>query len=114
MSGNWPNTWEWETRVEAGRGSLPGAFILRRWGVLLSSPPDQKTLVHPFNVRDLLPSQLWQFFRYNGSLTTPPCYQSVVWTVFRDRAHISRAQVGAADIDGGCNPDRADCLFQAP
>ncbi|XP_049621937.1 carbonic anhydrase 14 [Suncus etruscus] len=54
---------------------------------------DQKTFVHPFNVRELLPSQLWQFFRYNGSLTTPPCYQSVVWTVFRDRAHISRAQL---------------------
>ncbi|XP_016047388.1 carbonic anhydrase 14 isoform X2 [Erinaceus europaeus] len=54
---------------------------------------DQKTLVPSFNMRGLLPLQLWQFFRYNGSLTTPPCYQSVLWTVFSQRAQISRAQL---------------------
>lgn len=47
----------------------------------------------PFNVRELLPQQLEQFFRYNGSLTTPPCYQSVLWTVFNRRAQISMGQV---------------------
>uniref|UniRef100_A0A8C6QYM9 carbonic anhydrase n=1 Tax=Nannospalax galili TaxID=1026970 RepID=A0A8C6QYM9_NANGA len=54
---------------------------------------DQKTSVPPFNVRDLLPQQLEQFFRYNGSLTTPPCYQSVLWTVFNRRAQISMGQL---------------------
>ncbi|XP_006902285.1 PREDICTED: carbonic anhydrase 14 [Elephantulus edwardii] len=54
---------------------------------------DQKTSVPPFNVRELLPPELGQFFRYNGSLTTPPCYQSVLWTVFNRRAQISMGQL---------------------
>ncbi|XP_004689512.1 PREDICTED: carbonic anhydrase 14 [Condylura cristata] len=53
----------------------------------------QTTSVPPFDVRGLLPTQLWQFFRYNGSLTTPPCYQSVLWTVFNHRAQISAEQL---------------------
>lgn len=47
----------------------------------------------PFNVGELLPPQLEHFFRYNGSLTTPPCYQSVLWTVFSRRAQISAEQL---------------------
>ncbi|KAF6074083.1 carbonic anhydrase 14 [Phyllostomus discolor] len=54
---------------------------------------DQNTSVPPFNVRELLPPVLAHFFRYNGSLTTPPCYQSVLWTVFSRRAQISREQL---------------------
>ncbi|XP_012892689.1 PREDICTED: carbonic anhydrase 14-like, partial [Dipodomys ordii] len=54
---------------------------------------DQKTSVPPFRLGELLPPQLEQFFRYNGSLTTPPCYQSVLWTVFHRRAQISVEQL---------------------
>ncbi|XP_058571910.1 carbonic anhydrase 14 isoform X1 [Neofelis nebulosa] len=54
---------------------------------------DQKTSVPPFNVGELLPQRLDQFFRYNGSLTTPPCYQSVLWTVFNRKAQISMGQL---------------------
>ncbi|XP_013366921.1 PREDICTED: carbonic anhydrase 14 isoform X2 [Chinchilla lanigera] len=57
------------------------------------SHKDQKTTVPPFSVRELLPSQLEQFYRYNGSLTTPPCYQNVLWTVFYRRAQISVGQL---------------------
>ncbi|XP_010614685.1 carbonic anhydrase 14 isoform X12 [Fukomys damarensis] len=57
------------------------------------SHKDQTTSVPPFSVRELLPPQLEQFFRYNGSLTTPPCYQSVLWTVFNRRAQISVGQL---------------------
>ncbi|XP_033056501.1 carbonic anhydrase 14 isoform X2 [Trachypithecus francoisi] len=57
------------------------------------SHKDQKTSVPPFNLRELLPPQLGQYFRYNGSLTTPPCYQSVLWTVFYRRSQISMEQL---------------------
>ena len=33
------------------------------------------------------------FFRYQGSLTTPPCSEIVLWTVYRTPLKISQAQV---------------------
>ncbi|XP_063001813.1 carbonic anhydrase 14 isoform X2 [Elgaria multicarinata webbii] len=54
---------------------------------------EQEKPVSAFNVRDLLPAHLGQYFRYNGSLTTPPCYQSVLWTVFQQPARLSDAQL---------------------
>uniref|UniRef100_A0A3B4YPL9 Carbonic anhydrase n=1 Tax=Seriola lalandi dorsalis TaxID=1841481 RepID=A0A3B4YPL9_SERLL len=46
-----------------------------------------------FNIRALLPARLDEYYRYDGSLTTPPCYPSVLWTVFRNHVTISRKQV---------------------
>ncbi|KAL4641968.1 carbonic anhydrase 12 [Arapaima gigas] len=53
---------------------------------------DQRVQVPAFNVRDLLPSQLDEYYRYDGSLTTPPCYPSVLWTVFRSPVTMSHRQ----------------------
>lgn len=33
------------------------------------------------------------YFRYMGSLTTPPCSEGITWTVFRDAVQLSTAQV---------------------
>ncbi|XP_065430842.1 carbonic anhydrase 14 isoform X3 [Chrysemys picta bellii] len=52
----------------------------------------QKVSIPSFNVHELLPGQLGHYFRYNGSLTTPPCSQNVLWTVFRQRVRISASQ----------------------
>ncbi|XP_041429479.1 carbonic anhydrase 14 [Xenopus laevis] len=53
----------------------------------------QSISVPSFNVRHLLPENLEDYFRYQGSLTTPPCYQSVLWTVFYHPVEISRSQL---------------------
>ena len=41
----------------------------------------------------LLPGDMDTFYRYAGSLTTPPCSESVVWTVFPSPIPISEQQV---------------------
>ncbi|XP_069734540.1 carbonic anhydrase 14 [Phaenicophaeus curvirostris] len=53
----------------------------------------QKTAIPSFSVQDLLPLRLDLYYRYNGSLTTPPCFQSVLWTLFQQPVRISRAQL---------------------
>ncbi|MEQ2247733.1 hypothetical protein ILYODFUR_012199 [Ilyodon furcidens] len=54
---------------------------------------DQRAFIPAFDVQSLLPKDLGRFYRYNGSLTTPPCYQSVFWTVFHETVQISKAQL---------------------
>ncbi|XP_061674991.1 carbonic anhydrase 14 [Syngnathoides biaculeatus] len=54
---------------------------------------NQKVFIPAFDVQSLLPEDLGRYYRYNGSLTTPPCYQSVIWTLFHERVQISKAQL---------------------
>ncbi|XP_066540009.1 carbonic anhydrase 14 [Hoplias malabaricus] len=53
----------------------------------------QRVAIPAFDVQTLLPRDLSRYFRYNGSLTTPPCHQSVLWTVFSERVRISHSQL---------------------
>ncbi|XP_075711263.1 carbonic anhydrase 12 [Rhinoderma darwinii] len=46
-----------------------------------------------FNVQDLVPERLDEYYRYEGSLTTPPCNPSVLWSVFRNPVFISEEQL---------------------
>ncbi|XP_026096956.1 carbonic anhydrase 6 [Carassius auratus] len=45
------------------------------------------------NVRSMLPENLNHFFRYQGSLTTPPCHESILWTVFDSPITLSHNQI---------------------
>ncbi|NXS12291.1 CAH14 anhydrase, partial [Neodrepanis coruscans] len=65
--------------------------ILRHLGSIRYA--GQKTSIPSFSVRELLPPRLDRYYRYNGSLTTPPCYQSVLWTLFPQPVSISREQL---------------------
>ncbi|XP_053575847.1 carbonic anhydrase 12 [Bombina bombina] len=58
---------------------------------------DQMTQIPGFNVRELLPERLDEYYRYEGSLTTPPCNPSVLWTVFRNPVFISEEQLLAME-----------------
>jgi carbonic anhydrase len=41
---------------------------------------------------ELLPSET-RYIRYSGSLTTPPCSEGVIWTVFVSPIEASAAQI---------------------
>ncbi|NXC76207.1 CAH12 anhydrase, partial [Anhinga anhinga] len=63
---------------------------------------DQVVQVPGFNIRELLPDRLDEYYRYEGSLTTPPCYPSVLWTVFRHPVKISQEQLLALETAMYC------------
>ncbi|NXO01263.1 CAH14 anhydrase, partial [Rhinopomastus cyanomelas] len=86
-------------------GGDGGAAEIMGWGmgpggpqnvplIPVSPPPTGQTTVIPaFSIRELLPDRLDLFYRYNGSLTTPPCFQGVLWTLFQQPVHISQDQL---------------------
>ncbi|XP_068891147.1 carbonic anhydrase 6 isoform X4 [Aphelocoma coerulescens] len=55
----------------------------------------QSTTLSSLDVQAMLPENLAHFYRYQGSLTTPPCSESVIWTIFHSPIVLSHAQVSA-------------------
>ncbi|KAK9532604.1 hypothetical protein VZT92_009980 [Zoarces viviparus] len=54
----------------------------------------QTTKIKPFPLMHLLPKHnMSQYYRYYGSLTTPPCSQAVVWTLYEVPIYISWSQL---------------------
>lgn len=54
---------------------------------------DTNTSVSSFSLNSILPEDKSKFFRYSGSLTTPGCFETVIWSVFHDTIKISSNQV---------------------
>uniref|UniRef100_A0A8C2KGI2 protein-tyrosine-phosphatase n=1 Tax=Cyprinus carpio TaxID=7962 RepID=A0A8C2KGI2_CYPCA len=56
---------------------------------------EKETFLEPFVLRDLLPSSIGSYYRYIGSLTTPPCSKVVEWIVFSRPVFLSYKQLEA-------------------
>ncbi|NXU78957.1 CAH6 anhydrase, partial [Oreotrochilus melanogaster] len=53
----------------------------------------QSTKLTSLDVQAMLPENLSHFYRYQGSLTTPPCFESVTWTIFHSPIVLSHTQI---------------------
>uniref|UniRef100_A0A8C3A9M4 Receptor-type tyrosine-protein phosphatase gamma n=1 Tax=Cyclopterus lumpus TaxID=8103 RepID=A0A8C3A9M4_CYCLU len=56
---------------------------------------EKETNLRSFILRDLLPSSLDSYYRYTGSLTTPPCIKVVEWIIFSRPVYLSHSQLEA-------------------
>lgn len=62
------------------------------WALLPKKPGEKREIETAFNAKELLPEDL-DDYRFNGSLTTPPCTEGVRWFVLKEPVSVSKAQV---------------------
>ncbi|XP_058811546.1 putative carbonic anhydrase 3 [Topomyia yanbarensis] len=67
--------------------------ILNSTEPVKSKIDEQISISDEFSLDELLPRNHTFYFRYEGSLTTPVCAESVVWTVFPESLPLSLAQL---------------------
>ncbi|XP_029657577.2 carbonic anhydrase 14, partial [Octopus sinensis] len=59
----------------------------------MQQPGHPKVNLEAKSLRMFLPQDISRYYRYNGSLTTPACYESVIWTIFEEYNFISKKQM---------------------
>jgi carbonic anhydrase len=74
-----------------GEGS-PNPLLAELWKQMPGAVGEKMPLPAHLNVNGLLPKSR-DYYRYNGSLTTPPCSEGVLWMVMKEPATVSRDQV---------------------
>lgn len=69
-------------------------FLAKLWEKMPAKKDEKNALAAGLNVSQLLPADK-DYYRYNGSLTTPPCTEGVRWLVLKKPATVSKGQVEA-------------------
>lgn len=70
----------------------PNPFLAKLWDKMPPRKDEKNALQAGLNVTQLLPANK-DYYRFNGSLTTPPCTEGVRWLVMKKAATASKAQV---------------------
>jgi carbonic anhydrase len=81
--------------IEPGTEAHP--FIKDLWSDLSAVKPNDGGIRFRLDgpISLVPPEGKRSYYRYNGSLTTPPCSENVLWTVMAEPIHFSAAQIKA-------------------
>lgn len=74
------------------REGAANSLISKLWGAVPAKEGEKGTLPAGLNVTGLLPANR-DHYRFNGSLTTPPCSEGVWWLVMKNHPTVSKAQL---------------------
>lgn len=66
--------------------------LSQAWSLMPSQAGDKVALTTPVSAAEILP-QDHSYYRFNGSLTTPPCSEGVRWLVMKTPVSVSAEQV---------------------
>ena len=67
-------------------------LLTKLWEKMPAKAGDKRTLGSGLSVTQLLPKDR-SYYRFNGSLTTPPCSEGVWWMVTKHPVTASKAQI---------------------
>lgn len=68
--------------------------LSQAWQALPTKAGETRALKAPLSAEQLLPTQR-DYYRFSGSLTTPPCSEGVRWLVMKQPVQVSQAQIDA-------------------
>ncbi|MDX7876974.1 carbonic anhydrase family protein [Aeromonas veronii] len=76
---------------EAGKAN---PALAAAWSALPAKVGEIRTLKAPLSAEQLLPESR-DYYRFSGSLSTPPCSEGVRWLVMKQPVEVSQAQIDA-------------------
>lgn len=76
---------------EAGKAN---PALAAAWSALPAKVGETQALKAPLSAEQLLPENR-DYYRFSGSLTTPPCSEGVRWLVMKQPVEVSQAQIDA-------------------
>ena len=68
------------------------ALLTKAWARVPEEVGEKAELASAVSAEDLLPSNR-EYYRFNGSLTTPPCTEGVLWLVMKHPINASTSQI---------------------
>ncbi len=81
-------------------------FIASLWANMPAKAGEHKVVSEmSINVEDMLPADR-SYYRFNGSLTTPPCSEGVRWMVLKNSVPVAAAQAKQFNVVMGGNNNR--------